>query len=1133
MSSPPNYQNQIEKPRTLENSNQNNQNQDQKHSHNNQSQEQKQCKNNQAAQKNLPNNMPTTTEHDLHHMGVEQHYDNVQRTPGEHDLFAATTRVSRPPPVATSDPYKETLKARTAKTINKNATPAVKSTTAQDIHTSIPTSQPGPSTSYSQVPMINSQAGPSYTTNPPVYTNTSMVYNPEVPERVKVKKVRRKTTAPKIEYDICQDVLSQKVNMNVGELVTVAPNLKRQLIKTCQKLGKRIVVDEATRTTPVIQAPTSTPMDLAYVEDGDIDTTALNTTVCINNHPITSVIDTGSAKTCISKQLADRLGLEIDAVSYSVFTLGNGTKQPALGIIYGVPLQFGDLTIPCALEVLPYCPTNLLIGNNFLHRAKAKINLDAKTVRLLYKNAKVTFPIAFGQVGPDIHFKIKTVTRPNYKIQSMIKNKQITTTTQVSNNRDEENDSSEDEYEEISTDEEVLENDDMYETASDSDEYTEQDLMYCNDNDNLQTELKAERFLKFENSSDECSYDISVKEQIIIPPYSTIGVKLNANHMFVISKETSPHLKCIFTMINNVFVDCGNAYDLIDNKILLTNSLNTDLVLEPNTFLGVGEHIYEDSIEKTYAVEMVNTKKIIQESQENFLACNINDSDMSTPAESTHVNEPILSPEHQEKLDLNDVPEGIKEATLKLLYKYKDIFDWDNDKIGCLKDTEYKITLKNDAVPFRARPYRLSPEESDGLQLELQKFLQLGLIKEVDDYCDWASPIILVKKKDNSYRMVADLRKLNQAIKVPSHPIPRIDDLIDTLGQAKLFSSFDLRSGFFQVKLAEESQRLTTFITKFGTTCYTRLPQGLAASPNFFMLCIERAFKTLLNNCVVAYLDDVTAYSDENCDNHLQVLEKVFKCVQDSGMLLNPAKTKLFTPKIPFLGVIISAEGVHTNPETVAKIKNFPAITSLKACRGFIGLASYYRRFIEGFARITRPLTNLLKTSDKAFTMTNEAQEAFETLKDKLINAPILTRADFTKPFLLCTDASYDGFGAVLSQLDDQDREHPIIYSSVTLKPNQRNWGSSKLELGCIVWAVSLYRPYLLGSHFKIKTDNTGAVGLLKTKDPKGILARWIQVLSEYDFTCTYIEQENLMQAQISLVVCKAIITFIFRPQCR
>lgn len=1032
-----------------------------------------------------------------------------------HDMYAAVTTKGKSKATADAKPYsiENAPKRRTrSTTANKIEKPTKTSDTKKAVkfihqtqsnpgvqvvdNTSIPTnitidtSHLTPNGSFTPVPE-------------PMDEDDEMTLAPQISSsKTPPTRRRRANSVPNITYNVVDDLFNSKTTIDVRDLFIAAPNIKRDFMAACRALP-RLKPSTKTRVNDLVSSVNvENEVPLNFIEDGDIDTTAMHATVYINNQPIPSIIDSGSAKTCISKDMADRLGLSIDSPTTSVFRMGNGSVQPALGIIYDAPINpGGKLIIPGSVEVLPTCPGNLIIGNNWLHRAKSLIDYEHRTVTVKYKKNRATFPVVYDKAEVMRHFKIRSVAKQHYDVE--INN---SSSRKANHNKiiQEANGNYSDEYEEDSTtDEEHYENDDMPQD-SDEDSQDSQDMFYMDDLYYLENDITplSNTIAGHPDDDDPSTMQIFTTSRLTIAPYATASLNITG-HLLSQFPDHDTNSRYMFTMLNPTLSDYGVSHMLDDkHTIQLTNPTSENLILETNIFLGEAELCDDSTIESCFLFEIDDAK--VHELF-NMDTTNTNTTHTTNTQNETDNDDVELSPELQEKLDLSTVPSSVKSDLLKLLHKFRNIFDWYNDRIGRINVAEYQIKLKPDAIPFKATPYRLSPLETQSLKEEIDKLLRLGVIKEYA-YSDWAAPIMMVKKKDGSYRLVVDLRKCNNQIVRTMHPIPRIDDLIDILGRSKTFSQFDLRSSFFQVPLAEESQPIASFITKLGHFMFCRLPQGLSSSPNFFMYVMELCFKPLINKILVIYLDDLTSFSDEDPQNHLNNLKQIFSCIERCGMLLNPSKTHLFTKQIPFLGVIITAEGVHTDPRLVSKVKDFPVPNTLKALRQFCGLTSYYRRFIQSYAAIARPLYDLLKKENAKFTITKDGIKAFENLKQKLIEAPILLIADFSKPFVIVTDASVVGFGAVLSQKDEKGRDHPIIYSSRSLKDTEKNWGISKLELGAVVWALDLYRPYVLGSQFTVEvlTDNSGAVGLINTKSPKGILARWLQQLSEYTFTIKF-----------------------------
>lgn len=876
-----------------------------------------------------------------------------------------------------------------------------------------------------------------------------------------IKKPRTPITS-KISYDIGSDILNRKADIDVKDLITAVPALKRSLVK-------------AIKETSVNQSTDNLPLNFA--EDDDIDTTAIYTDFFINDVKIKAMLDTGSAKTCMAKGVADKLGLEIDAASTSVFTLGNGSKQASLGLIYDVPLNIGgNLIIPGAIEILPVCPVNLIIGNNWMKRAKAKLNLEDKKITVQYKGLKARNDFIY----------TKEQTTQNVKNADFIYSKD-------NEGRNKTNIVKEVHFEDSE--------DSLYDSESETDDEL---MMLVDEYDESNPKSNFGQIFMKLSPDEKDMYEIYTRNKFYLAPHSKRQYELNIKHLlepfrFLYKND----FKVFCNIVNNKLFDLESEWQpstsyIVHDKdsliLFLVNSTDNTVSFDEEELIGEIDLLYCKDISEVQTYNIAKQKVDLYD---------LKPIDVDPDLHANHFDQ--FEEYIKDKIDITNVPKSLKYPFLQLLHSFDHIFDWENNKIGNIDVFEHEIKLKPDAVPKRVRPYRLSPAETESLRQELEKLLSLGII-EKGGYSDWASPIIMIKKKDGSYRIVADFRYLNSQSQVMNYPISNIDELLDNLNKAYWMSQFDLRSGFFQANLKEKSQALTTVVCPLGAYFFKKLPQGIQTSPHVFSEIMERCFHELINQCVVLYLDDVTTYTtSKNPVDHLADLEKTFRCMSKHGVMLNPKKSHFFKDEILFLGYLVGRDSIKPNPDTVAKIRDYPLPKTIKEIRSFIGLASYYRRFVHNFAKIARPLHEQLKTTTR-IAWNDEATNAFYKLKEILTSEPVLTKPDFRKEFFVITDASIEGLGAILTQKDEEDREHPIIYSSRALQGSERNYGVSKLELLAVVWALQLYRPYLLGSHFQVTiiSDHSALNGLLKSKKPTGIIARWIEILSEYNFKIVY-----------------------------
>jgi len=344
----------------------------------------------------------------------------------------------------------------------------------------------------------------------------------------------------------------------------------------------------------------------------------------------------------------------------------------------------------------------------------------------------------------------------------------------------------------------------------------------------------------------------------------------------------------------------------------------------------------------------------------------------------------------------------------------------------------------------------------------------------------WASPVVLVPKKDGSLRFCVDYRRLNSVTRKDVYPLPRVDDILDAVGGTQYFSTLDLAFGYWQVELDEAAREKSAFTTFKGLYEFTRMPFGLCNAPATFQRIMQKILAGLEWKSCFVYLDDVLVAS-KTFTEHLEHLRDVFLRLRAARLQLKPRKCGLLRPEVPFLGHVISRQGIRPDPSKTEKVRNYPHPVDTTGVRCFLGLASYYRRFIPGFATVAAPLHALTK-KNVTFQWSAECEEAFVQLKELLTSAPVLVYPKFgpDHSFILETDASTVGLGAVLSQEQDDGTIHPVAYASRSVDKHERNYGISELETLGLVWAVRYFRPYLLGHPCVVYTDHTACLSIFE-----------------------------------------------------
>ena len=391
----------------------------------------------------------------------------------------------------------------------------------------------------------------------------------------------------------------------------------------------------------------------------------------------------------------------------------------------------------------------------------------------------------------------------------------------------------------------------------------------------------------------------------------------------------------------------------------------------------------------------------------------------------------------------------------------------------------------------------------------LQEMLDQGIIRHSKS--SFASPIVLVKKKDGSLRLCVDYRQLNDRTVKDSFPLPRIEETLEALGGATFFSSLDLAHGYFQVRMHPDSIGKTAFRVPWGLYEFLRMPQGLTNSPSTFQRTMEFILGDLNLSKIVLYLDDILIFST-TFEEHLDRLDCVLSRLGEHGLKVKGKKCQLFQDEVHFLGHVVSGSGVSVDQEKIEKVRDRPVPTSSAEVSSFLGLASYYRRFVPGFSRIAAPLHEISggkkgKAGKHLFKWSDEQQDAFEELKTVLTRAPVLAYPRFDRPFEMEVDASFRGLGACLLQRDDGNKLHPIAYASRTLRGAEKNYpnlSSFKVELLALKWAVTeKFGPYIAGSRCVVWTDHN-PLAHLKSARLGATEMRWVAQLASYDIEIRY-----------------------------
>lgn len=411
---------------------------------------------------------------------------------------------------------------------------------------------------------------------------------------------------------------------------------------------------------------------------------------------------------------------------------------------------------------------------------------------------------------------------------------------------------------------------------------------------------------------------------------------------------------------------------------------------------------------------------------------------------------------------------------------------------------EMNIDLEN-STPIFSRPRRLSYAEKNKLRDIIKGLADEGIIRPSDS--EYASPIVLVKKKSGDLRMCVDYRALNKVTKRDNYPIPLIDDCIDYLANKDIFSLIDLKSGFHQVGMGKSSIKYTSFVTPDGQWEYTKMPFGLKNAPSVFQRYINKIFRDFIEEGKIKiYLDDLLL-GTKTMKEHLELLAQILQRLSEYGLKLQMNKCKFACDEIEYLGFIVSKDGIRPGREKTLAIEKFPVPKNSKEVHSFIGLCGYFRRFAKNFSTVAHPLQNLVK-QDVPFNFDSTCEHSFEEMKRILMSPPTLCIYDPRKETELHTDASLIGFGAVLlqKQADTDNKWHPIAYFSKTTTDDEKKLHSYVLETLAIYYALERFRIYLEGLDFTVVTDCNSLVQAIHKKDIHRSINKWICEFMNYNF---------------------------------
>ena len=470
---------------------------------------------------------------------------------------------------------------------------------------------------------------------------------------------------------------------------------------------------------------------------------------------------------------------------------------------------------------------------------------------------------------------------------------------------------------------------------------------------------------------------------------------------------------------------------------------------------------------------------------------------------------PMRRIEHAFEASLGQVLPETGDKHNKLIQKNADLFSAKGEPNGFCSNSP--IHIKTNHPPISQAAYRTPLSKRKLVEEAIADMLNENVIRPSESA--WASPITLVPKRDGSTRFCVDYRKLNSVTIRDQYPLPQIQDIFDQVGGSTIFSSLDLKAGYWQLAVAEDSIEKTAFRCHLGHYEFLRMPFGLTNAPAVFQRMMDKVLAGLIGRIVMVYLDDIVIYSRSE-EEHVQHLELVFARLREAGLRLKPTKCFFGLEEIKLLGYIVNRDGIHTDPEKVKAIAKLTPPRDLKGVRSFLGMTGFYRQCLPDYAQIAEPLEEL-KRKYAHFVWGPSQSEAFEKLKQLLTSSHVMTAPRTDRPYKLYTDACDYAVGAILVQVDDSGTERVIQYVSHSLSSVQRRWATIEKEAYAVVYAISKLRPYLYGADFTVYTDHKPLTSLFTKEMQNTKIQRWAVLLSEYGATIQYRKGKNNIRADM------------------
>ena len=646
----------------------------------------------------------------------------------------------------------------------------------------------------------------------------------------------------------------------------------------------------------------------------------------------------------------------------------------------------------------------------------------------------------------------------------------------------------------------------------------------------LSTNIGMSKHALVEQGFNDQPVPVHVTEQYTIPARSQMLIKGNlSKELCDVYEDWCDVTQVAFTpshqmheRFNLLVANCITSLSAINANVILhvMNTTNDDIILHSGIVCGTAEpcddnnNVYYVNIDGYRLDAHDETDTALTQERHVHFADEVSS---SKPTYNDEDSRPIYNKSELTKtkawikgsgLDINLTQFDDEQQTeiLQLLTDYQDIFaKHDRDYGRCaLPGCEYTIDLVEGARPVKLSPSRATPDKRKIIEKETRQMLADGIIRQSTG--EWAAPVVLVKKKDGSWRYTINFKKLNDLTLNDPYPLPRIEDCLDSLAGSQWFSSLDLQAGYWQIPIKEEDQEKTGFCTHEGVFCFQVCPFGAKCAPSKFSKIMDTLLQGLKWSACLVYLDDVIAFS-RRFNTHVDRLRQIFQRFRTARLKLKPKKCHLFKPCLEYLGHEVSSKGVSPLESKVRAIKEFAEPKTHKQLQSFLGLANFYRGYYkQPFAVLAKPLYQLLEKSNRTkFEWRTEHKNAFQALKDAISKDVCLAFPDPAKQYIVHCDACKFGVGCCLMQKQDDGSLRPISFASRTLNKREQSMSTYEQEALAILFALQSFHCYLYGNKFILCTDHR-PLTYLKNNEQNPRITRWLLKIMEYDFSIQFID---------------------------